>query len=228
MLDILEVIEKWRPVFVAIGSFVIYKLIPYFQTKIFKNKYVNEEATFLLIGYEMIVSMVMQLLIVFVIVIFGKSTWEKPVASEYIKVWMGGTVLYLVGIVLIVLLRKKEGKKKCIKNILLGGIVQLILSWQIFLILIDSYDETLDWIFYLSVISVLLIQASENLEPKRIKNVRCLVYTGGKKIYDTPYEPIKRGKYFYVRIVDGNEKEIKRIQIPEDGIKRIEYLIEDL
>ena len=228
MLDALDAIEVLWPVFVAIGSFIIYKLVPYLQTKIFKNKYVNEEVTFFLIGYEMMGSIVMQVLIVLGIILGGESSWEKLVASEYIIAWIVVTVLYLIGIGIIVLIRKKEGKKRYIKNILLGGFVHLILSGQLILMLADAYEDKMDWFFYLTVFCVLLIQISENLEPKRVKNVRCLVYVGENTTYDTPYEPIKRGKYYYVRIVDGNKKEIKRIQIPEDKIKRIEYIIEDL
>lgn len=228
MLNALDVIEVLWPVFLAIGSFVVYKFIPYVQTKIFKTKYVNEEVTFLLVGYERIGSMVMQLLIILAIIRFGESTWEKLVPIEYAKSWLVVTIPYIVGIAIIISLQKKEGEKKFLKNIFLGGIVHSILSWQLFLMVIDSYDDTIDWFFYLSVCSMLFIQISENLEPRRIKNVKCLVYADKKKPYDTPYEPIKRGKYYYVRIVDKNKKEIKRIQIPEERIEKIEYIIENL
>lgn len=148
--------------------------------------------------------------------------------NEYINVWIVATILYIVGIAIIVLVKKKEGKKKYLINILLGGLVHLLLSSQFFSIVIDSYDEDMDWFFYLAVFSLLFIQISENLEPKRIKNVKCLVYADKKNPYKTPYEPIKRGKYYYVRIVDNENKETKRIQIPEDKIRRIEYIIENI
>lgn len=182
-------LEVLWPIFVAIGSCIIYKLVPYLQTKIFKNKFVNEEMTFFLIGYEMISSMLMQILILLGIIIWGESSWEKLIFKEYIIAWIVVTIMYLIGILLIVFLRKREGKKKYIKNILLGSFVHLILSVQLTLILADAYDEKIDWFFYLFVLCVLLLQTFENLEPRRIKNVNCLVYTNSNT-YETPYEPI--------------------------------------
>ena len=42
----------------------------------------------------------------------------------------------------------------------------------------------------------------------------------------TLFEPVKRGKYYFIRITDKNEVEKKRVQIAEERIEKIEYIIE--
>ena len=47
-----------------------------------------------------------------------------------------------------------------------------------------------------------------------------------KETYKTLFEPVKRGKYYFIRITDKNEVEKKRVQIAEERIEKIEYIIE--
>lgn len=225
----LEIVEMLWPILVGVASFLVYKFVPYLQTKIFKDRYMNEDAAFLLVGYEMLGSILMQAFMVIAIIGIGKSTVDAVVLIEYIFGWLIVTILYLVGIVIVVWRKKKEGKKKYLLNIILGGFVHIALSIQLLLVAKNVYEEYIIWIFMFMVFTIVILQISENIEVKRVKNIKCVVYTvdNGRR-YITRYEPIKRGKYYYVRMVNKDKKEVKRIQIPEERIERIEFIIENL
>ena len=75
--NIMKMLEVFWPIAIAIYGFFIYKFIPYMKTKIFINEYHNFEESFFLMEYELVGTIVAQVLVIFLIVAFGKSTWSN-------------------------------------------------------------------------------------------------------------------------------------------------------
>lgn len=78
---------------------------------------------------------------------------------------------------------------------------------------------------YFVVISCIILQVLANIKAEKVRNVKYIVITQ-KETYKTLFEPVKRGKYYFIRITDKNEVEKKRVQIAEERIEKIEYIIE--
>lgn len=81
--NIMKMLEVFWPIAIAIYGFFIYKFIPYMKTKIFINEYHNFEESFFLMEYELVGTIVAQVLVIFLIVAFGKSTWSNIIINEY-------------------------------------------------------------------------------------------------------------------------------------------------
>lgn len=88
--------------------FFIYKFIPYMKTKIFINEYHNFEVSFFLMEYELVGTIVAQVLVIFLIVAFGKSTWSNIIINEYFFALSVNGLIYSFGISLIVKLKTKK------------------------------------------------------------------------------------------------------------------------
>lgn len=222
MLDAIEVL--W-PIFVAIAGFVVFKVIPYAQTKIFRYKHYNIEMSFVLMEYELLGSMISHLIVMLSIIIFGKSTWQELQTGEYVIAWGIVTFFYLLLICLIIKRKKQKGKPKYIKNMALGFLVHGGLSLQLGMILEEVYDESTDAFFYAWVIGMLIVQFLANHVEDKVKNIEYKVYTD-KESYDSKREPVKRGKYYFIKTQDEEGREW--IQIPEDKIRMIEYYVENI
>ena len=229
MQEVFDKIEILWPILVAMGSFILYKFIPFMKTRINKYEIYDEEVAISLITYEMVGALLLQIFIAVGNIFLGKSTWNELLLNEYIMAWPITLVVYLVGVGVIILYwkKKKEKEKRYLVNIVYSGVIYFFISWESILILTNTNNIAFDCYAYVFVVSMLIIQGFENLKIKKIKNVRYLVFTNEINIYKTPYEPIKNGKYYYIRIVNNNKEEIKRIQIPENNIKKIEHIIEN-
>ena len=83
-------------------------------------------------------------------------------------------------------------------------------------ILKNLYNKQYDRDIYFVVISCIILQVLANIKAEKVRNVT----------YKTLFEPVKRGKYYFIRITDKNEVEKKRVQIAEERIEKIEYIIE--
>lgn len=68
--------------------------------------------------YELVGTIVAQVLVVFLIVAFGKSTWSNIIINEYFFSLSVIGLIYSFGISLIVKLKTKKHKKKHIKHYL--------------------------------------------------------------------------------------------------------------
>ena len=75
--NIMKMLEVFWPIAIAIYGFFIYKFIPYMKTKIFINEYHNFEESFFLMEYELVGTIVAQVLVIFLIVAFIK--YHTPV-----------------------------------------------------------------------------------------------------------------------------------------------------
>ena len=84
--NIMKMLEVFWPIAIAIYGFFIYKFIPYMKTKIFINEYHNFEVSFFLMEYELVGTIVAQVLVIFLIVAFGKSTWSNIIINEYFEI----------------------------------------------------------------------------------------------------------------------------------------------
>lgn len=177
-----------------------------------------------LAGYELIGAVLIHLIIGVEVLISGRNSLHELTWNEYVVFWGIPTIAYLIGIKIIVQVWKKEGKKKYIKNILYGGLIHFFISWQVLTMMANINNTRMDCYFYLMVIGIVIIQIITNLEIKKTKNIKYLIYTDENNIYVTRFEPIKRDQYCYIRMMDDK----RRIQIPENRIKRIEYSIEEL
>lgn len=92
-------------------------------------------------------------------------------------------------------------------------------------ILKNLYNKQYDRDIYFVVISCIILQVLANIKTEKVRNVKYIVITQ-KETYKTLFEPVKRGKYYFIRITDKNEVEKKRVQIAEERIEKIEYIIE--
>lgn len=133
-------------------------------------------------------------------------------------------LIYSFGISLIVKLKKKQ-KKKYVVNMFFGIVVYFVISMQGLAILKNLYNKQYDRDIYFVVISCIILQVLANIKAEKVRNVKYIVITQ-KETYKTLFEPVKRGKYYFIRITDKNEVEKKRVQIAEERIEKIEYIIE--
>ena len=216
--NIMKMLEVFWPIAIAIYGFFIYKFIPYMKTKIFINEYHNFEESFFLMEYELVGTIIAQVLVIFLIVAFGKSTWSNIIINEYF-------LIYSFGISLIVKLKTKKQKKKYVVNMFFGIVVYFVISMQGLAILKNLYNKQYDRDIYFVVISCIILQVLANIKAEKVRNVKYIVITQ-KETYKTLFEPVKRGKYYFIRITDKNEVEKKRVQIAEERIEKIEYIIE--
>ena len=218
--DYLKFIEVLWPVFVAIVVFYVRQVIPYFQTKIFKYKHYNLEMSFWLAEYEMLGALVTQILVMFFIIVCGKSTWNNLILKEYIIVLCIITILYLLGIFLIIKWKKEKGGSKYLRNVFLGLFINGLLSFQFVIITFFEYEQSVNKYIYFFVVGMLLIQILVNHEDERLNTIEYKIYVGDE-VLCTKREPIKRGNYFFIKLEDKDGR--KMVQIPEDRITKIEY-----
>lgn len=195
------------------------------KTKIFINEYHNFEVSFFLMEYELVGTIVAQVLVVFLIVAFGKSTWSNIIINEYFFALSVIGLIYSFGISLIVKLKTKKQKKKYVVNMFFGIVVYFVISMQSLAILKNLYNKQYDRDIYFVVISCIILQVLTNIKAEKVRNVKYIVITQ-KETYKTLFEPVKRGKYYFIRITDKNGVEKKRVQIAEERIEKIEYIIE--
>ncbi len=106
--NIMKMLEVFWPIAIAIYGFFIYKFIPYMKTKIFINEHHNFEVSFFLMEYELVGTIVAQVLVIFLIVAFGKSTWSNIIINEYFFALSVIGLIYSFGISLIVKLKTKK------------------------------------------------------------------------------------------------------------------------
>lgn len=175
--------------------------------------------------YELVGTIVAQVLVVFLIVAFGKSTWSNIIINEYFFALSVIGLIYSFGINLIVKLKTKKQKKKYVVNMFFGIVVYFVISMQGLAILKNLYNKQYDRDIYFVVISCIILQVLANIKAEKVRNVKYIVITQ-KETYKTLFEPVKRGKYYFIRITDKNGVEKKRVQIAEERIEKIDYIIE--
>lgn len=212
-----------------IGSILlmISKIGLYFKTKVQEHRFYNMDSTYVLIEYELIAPGIISLLAIFSTIIFGQSTWENVFFLEYGIALISHIIIYVIGIIVIVRLKMKGGLKNYIINILLAVFIYIFLLGPFFLEVIDKKNSTIEFICILCVFLLFLLQIVLDVKMERVISLEYYVYTANEE-YTLLYKPIKYGKYFYLRIHDENKKEIKRVQIPEDKIVKIEYIIHEI
>lgn len=225
--NIVDVLGLVWTIGIAIGGFIIYKLIPYGRTKISTNEYYNVYACFISLEYELIGTFVAIMVELLMSINFKDSTWKRFIIEKNMQAYIVVTLVYILGIFLITM--KKAEKKPiymCMRNIIFGGLIYITLAGQFILMLEEKYDEKDDYKFYLIVICVILFQVFTDIIPEKVKNVKYIVLTRDEK-YDTLCEPIKRGKYYYIKITDEKNDLIKMVQLLEEKVEKIEYIVEN-
>jgi len=225
--DIVEILGNIWTVLVAIVGCVVYKFIPYVRTKISINKNYNINTIFWLIEYELIGTFIGNLVRLLCSINFSKSTWEYVVFEK--NEWWGIVIVlpYLLGISLIVKFKTERKPRKYLSNIFCGGMIFVVLAVQFLLMLEDKYEEKDGFIFYLIVFLFGLLQFKINVKTDRVKSIKYKVITKEEE-YNTLCEPIKRGKFYFIKMIDEKTNEVKMIQLSEDKLEKIEYEIEDL
>ena len=68
-------------------------------------------------------------------------------------------------------------------------------------ILKNLYNKQYDRDIYFVVISCIILQVLANIKAEKVRNVKYIVITQ-KETYKTLFEPVKRGKYYFIRITD--------------------------
>lgn len=223
--DITVIVDAWWPILMAIGGVVIHQVIPFIRTRIFKYNCDNVYGTFLLLEYELFGVIAAAILALIATLICGKSTWEYVYLKEYGIALIGMILPYAFGIVIIVKHKMEKEYRKYVKNMLLGALIYFFILFPYYAEEIVEYSLIIKIGFRVSMIFLLVAQGKMNIKFELIKSVKYVVLVDGKR-YISKYEPMKRGNYFFVTITDKDDKDIKRIQIPEDKILRIEYIIE--
>ena len=228
LTNIVDVLNSVWTILIAAGGLIIYKFIPYARTKISKYKYYNDIACFILLEYELIGTFVAFIVELLLAIDFEKSTWKKVIIEKNVQACIVVTLIYILGIFWIV--RKKSEKKSismCVFNIIFGGLIYITIVVQFVLILEDKYDNKDDYIYYLIVFGVAIVQVCANIIPRKVKSVKYIIITSDEA-YITSCEPIKRGKYYFVKIIDEKKDVIKMVQLLEEKIEKIEYIVENL
>lgn len=222
----LEQMKILWPICVAVVSFTVYKFIPYLRTKIVKYKFENMELVEALIGYELVGEFFVLLVGLDMALLFGKSTKDNMIMKEYVCAWGLLSIIYLIGI--FILLHNKGEKRlpKVAYTIILGAVFDSAFFIQLYVSLQDTYDERNDWFFYAVIFIILISQVLINLKMTQEKKVKYIVYISEQEMYKTTYEPVKRGNYYYITLLNDEKKEGEIIQIPEKDVKRIKYIIE--
>ena len=87
-----------------------------------------------------------------------------------------------------------------------GIVVYFVISMQGLAILKNLYNKQYDRDIYFVVISCIILQVLANIKAEKVRNVKYIVITQ-KETYKTLFEPVKRGKYYFIRITDKNEVE---------------------
>lgn len=226
--NIVDVLGLVWTIVIAVGGFIIRKLIPYGRTKISTNEYHNVNACFFLLEYELIGTFVAIMVELLLSINYKDSTWKTVIIEKNMRVYVVVTLVYILGILFIVM--KKAEKKSVhmyVYNIFFGGLIYIILAGQFILIFEEKYDEKDDYIFYLIVICVILVQVLADIIQEKVKSVKYIVLTKDEK-YDTLCEPIKRGKYYFIKVTDEKKNVIKMVQLSEDEVRKIEYIVENL
>ncbi len=226
--DIVGMLDVWLSIFSVVGTFIIYKFIPYLQTKIITKKYYNTESSFILIMYELIGMTVLNIIAIVFAIIFGKSTWQRVLFREYMIAWLIIIIFYIAGIIWIVRYKAERGSAKYKKNIFYGFVICFIMFVAFLLIFINKYQKKYNWCVYFFIFYIVFKQGKYNVEIEKKRNIKYTVLTVHEECYDTLFKPVKQGKYFFISITDEQGKRIKMIQIPEDRIEKIEHIIEDI
>ena len=94
MQEVFDKIEILWPILVAMGSFILYKFIPFMKTRINKYEIYDEEVAISLITYEMVGALLLQIFIAVGNIFWGKSTWNELLLNEYIMAWPITLVVY--------------------------------------------------------------------------------------------------------------------------------------
>ena len=94
--------------------------------------------------YELVGTIVAQVLVIFLIVAFGKSTWSNIIINEYFFALSVIGLIYSFGISLIVKLKTKKQKKKYVVNMFFGIVVYFVISMQGLAILKNLYNKQYD------------------------------------------------------------------------------------
>lgn len=225
--SIIEMFDMVWPILVAIISFIFVKFIPYVRTRIIKVIIHNLEEALFLLEYELLGIALGAIFALAATLIWGKSTWNCIYLYEYGIFLLVFMLPYVLGISLIVKFKMEKKFQKYWQNIFLGSCVYVFMLLPLYASLFVSYDK-ISINLILSSIALLFLQIILNIEIEKIKNVEYIVYTDDEEEFDSKSEPVRSGNYFWVKLTDKNRKEIKRIQIPEDKIVKIEYCIEDI
>ena len=116
--SLLQSLNLMWPIIGGILGVLIYKIIPYLQTKIQEHRCYNIDNVFILIIYELLGTGIIAFLAIFATIIFGQSTWETIYLIEYGVVLLLSIIIYVIGIIVIVRLKTEGGLKNYIENII--------------------------------------------------------------------------------------------------------------
>lgn len=221
-----DVVEIYFPIVLVFIGFVAKKLYPYLETKVRIYKYYNVEMAFNLVQYQLLGTIIGLLVAIIGTSMFGrKSTWETTYFVEFFESSIIICFIYLLGIVWIITRRKENCK--LFRNLLYAfGIYFLLftyLSLGIWVIEDDNFKIIVDALIGF----VLLMQLFENINRKKTKNIRYIIYTDEKK-YRTMKKPVRKENCMIVRLTskEGKIKEI--VEIPNEKVKRVKYIVNEI
>lgn len=229
--EIIQVLNFVWIIFVAAGGFFLYKVIPYIKTKIILNKYYNIDSGMMLLGYEVIGTSLIIVVQILCAINYKNSTLDA-VQIEINKytyvVTVVATVMYIFGIIWYVKRKiEKKNRGSYFLNILAGVAVYAFKMFSSNMVLFDKFDNkgerTIDFV----ICGIILMQFLYNIELEMIKTMNHVVSTS-EGVYITSHEPVKKGKYYFIKITDEKDNVIKIVQMSEEKISKIEHIVESL
>lgn len=116
------------------------------------------------------------------------SSWNYISKKEFISIAIVLTVIYLVGILIIIWKKRESSKCKYFNNILWG----LLVHFLCYFTFIDSYFEnnTLnsDTVVSLGMLLTWSLQGVYIIDRERIRDLKYIIYVSGEKKYKTEIE----------------------------------------
>lgn len=227
MKEFIENLVNICPIIIAVVGFVLNKFIPYVKTKIVTKKYYNFKFLFVLIEYELLATFFLMIVVLILSVDFEQLNDNYIEYNINYKIFILITILYVIGICLITKFKHEKGVKRYIGNIILGVFIYMFIFFPFFMICNNIYEEKFSILLDGLIICFIILQILLNVEIEKVKNITYKIFTKDKK-YKTIVEPIKKGKYYYVNLIDRNNNIIKMVQLPEEKVNKIIYEIDNL
>ncbi len=218
LLDAIPIIS----VIISIGSTIVYKIEPYLKTKIRVHQYLNVKVYLWLINYEIDASLLFIWISAMITAMVGQtSSWNYISKKEFISIAIILTLIYLVGILIIIWKKRESSKCKYFNNVL-GG---LLFHFLCYLTFIDSYFENntlnTDTVVFLGILLIWSLQGVYIIDREKIRDLKYIIHVSGKKKYKTEIEPVKHADFYVIKM----KQEI--IEIPVSDVKKIKIEIKD-
>lgn len=195
-----------------------------FENKVKQYIYINLEVTFLLFEYELIGSMISQIIVLILTVIFGvNSDWYRITLIDYVISNVFVFSIYLFIDICIMVKWRENEKFSYSKNIFLSIAIYLVIFGCLCMDFVTEDYPNCQYFVGLIIIVILIRQFQINIDKKQIKRIKYIVYTKTGK-YITFEKPIYKDKYLLIRIKKKNSEIKEEIQLAFHELKKVKHV----